>query len=114
MNIKQKEEIKKEIKQNIIKLENEILLLQDNLKPLVKDCSIDSIDHKALKQEQNINIYHLQEAQKRLNRLIHALPRVDKEEYGVCEECEEDIAFARLMLIPESTHCVACMNELGL
>ena len=37
-----------------------------------------------------------------------------KEDYGICTECEEEIVFDRLMLLPESTHCVACKQELGL
>jgi DnaK suppressor protein len=30
------------------------------------------------------------------------------EDYGLCEECEEEIAPARLALVPYATLCVAC------
>jgi len=35
-------------------------------------------------------------------------------EYGVCQECDEEISLERLKLLPESTHCVECLNRLGL
>ena len=109
----------KKILKNIMTQEIDVLTLElqnieKSLKPIKKDCSLDSIDHKMLKQDQNVNIQRFEEAKKRLNRLKYALLRVDTEEYGVCKECEEDIALERLKLIPESQYCVSCMNELGL
>ena len=110
----EKQELKTSIEKEITLLSAEIEKLQQSLKPIKKDCSLDSIDHKMLKQDQNINIQRFEEAKKRLNRLKHAYLKVDTDEYGICKECEEDIPFARLKLIPESEYCVACMNELGL
>ena len=110
----EKQELKTSIEKEITLLSAELEKLQQSLKPIKKDCSLDSIDHKMLKQDQNINIQRFEEAKKRLNRLKHAYLKVDTDEYGICKECEEDIPFARLKLIPESEYCVACMNELGL
>ena len=114
MTDKEKRELKKTIESEIESLSREIENIQASLKPIKKDCSLDSIDHKMLKQDQNINIQRFEEAKKRLNRLKNAYLKVDTKEYGVCKECEEDIALERLKLIPESEYCVACMNELGL
>lgn len=65
-------------------------------------------------QEQQVNEYALHDAEIRLNKLKYALQKVDKENYSTCAECEEEILFERLMLLPESTHCVACKQELGI
>jgi len=48
----------------------------------------------------------------RERRLIHkiqeALTRIDEGEYGICEECGEDIGVARLKARPVTTLCVNC------
>jgi len=65
-------------------------------------------------QEQQVNEHALHEAEIRINKLKYALQKVDNEDYGICAECEEEIIFSRLILLPESTHCVACKQKLGL
>ena len=114
MNQQDKQELKKIIEAEITILSDEIENIQTVLKPIKKDCSLDSIDHKMLKQEQNVNIQRYEVAKARLNRLKVAYLNIDNRGYGVCQECEEDINIERLKLIPESKYCVACMNELGL
>ncbi len=114
MNQQEKQELKKIIEAEIKALSDEIENIQTALKPIKKDCSLDSIDHKMLKQDQNINIQRYEVAKVRLNRLKAAYLNLDNSDYGVCKECEEDINFERLKLIPESKYCVSCMNELGL
>ncbi len=114
MTQQEKEELKNIIQTEITALADEIASLEDVLKPIKKDCSLDSIDHKMLKQDQNINIQRYEVAKQRLNRLKAAYLNIDNTEYGICQECEEDINIERLKLIPESKYCVSCMNELGL
>lgn len=114
MTQQEKEELKYIIQTEISALADEIASLEDALKPIKKDCSLDSIDHKMLKQDQNVNIQRYEVAKQRLNRLKAAFLTIDNKEYGVCQECEEDINIERLKLIPESKYCVSRMNELGL
>ncbi len=114
MTQEEKEELKHIIQTEIATLTDEIATIQRLLRPIKKDCSLDNIDHKMLKQEQNINIQRYEVAKQRLNRLKAAYLNIDNKEYGVCQECEEDINIERLKLVPESKYCVSCMNELGL
>lgn len=48
----------------------------------------------------------------RANKLAEALERLRGGEYGVCEECGEAIAPARLRAMPEVTTCVRCQDRL--
>ena len=114
MTQQEKQELKNIIQTEIAALTDEIANIQTSLQPIKKDCSLDSIDHKMLKQDQNINIQRYEVAKQRLNRLKAPYLTINNKEYGVCQECEEDINIERLKLIPESKYCVACMNELGL
>jgi len=112
MTQEEKQEIKKIIELQISSLHTEILNMQNKLKPLKKDCSLDNIDHKILKQDQDIAIKRFEIAKKRLNSLKRSYSQVNNEEYGICQECEEEIDIQRLKLIPESQYCVTCLNEL--
>jgi RNA polymerase-binding transcription factor len=48
----------------------------------------------------------------RVNRIVAAIERLDAGEYGVCIECGEAIAPARLRVMPEVTTCVRCQDRL--
>lgn len=48
----------------------------------------------------------------RANRLAEALERLRQGEYGICDECGELIAPARLKAMPEVTTCVRCQDRL--
>jgi DnaK suppressor protein len=48
----------------------------------------------------------------RVNRIAAALERLDAGEYGLCAECGEAIAPARLQALPEVTTCVRCQDRL--
>jgi RNA polymerase-binding protein DksA len=48
----------------------------------------------------------------RANKLADALQRLREGEYGVCQECDEPIAPARLKAMPEVTTCVRCQDRL--
>lgn len=48
----------------------------------------------------------------RVNRLAAALDRLHDGEYGLCVECGERIAPARLRVMPEVATCVRCQDRL--
>jgi len=109
----EKNELKKIIETQIATLTKELAYLKTQLKPVEKDCSLDNVYHAGRHQEQNITFHRFEEYTKRYNKLMATLNRVEREDYGVCKECEEDISIERLKLIPESEYCIDCMNELS-
>ena len=48
----------------------------------------------------------------RINRIPAALDRLNDGEYGICVECSEKIAAARLRALPEVQTCVRCQDML--
>ena len=114
MTLTQLQEIKDKIIQDLLSIQIEIDGLQEITKPITPDCSLGRLTRQEMIQEQQVYEHALHEAEIKLNKLKYALQKVNKEGYGICAECEEEIVFARLMLLPESTHCVACMDELGI
>jgi DnaK suppressor protein len=114
MDANQRQSIKAKIISDIESIEKEIVQLKEKSQPITPDCSLGRLTRQEMIQEQQVYLHSLQEDEKRLNRLRLALRNVDNEDYGECKECEEDIAYERLLLIPESVYCVRCLDELNM
>ncbi|HFQ61414.1 MAG TPA: molecular chaperone DnaK [Epsilonproteobacteria bacterium] len=114
MTKEEKQTFKEIIDKQIQELSAEIATIKKALYPERGSGPSDKVAHLNFKLDQSIHIQRHEEATKRLNRLKHAYLKIDTPEYGFCKECEEEISLERLRLMPESVHCVACMNELGL
>ncbi len=57
-------------------------------------------------------LYNLHETDfRRLKAIEDALQRMDREEYGTCSTCEEDINEKRLVAVPWATLCINCQEE---
>ncbi|MBI1922211.1 MAG: TraR/DksA family transcriptional regulator [Geobacter sp.] len=48
----------------------------------------------------------------KLHQIDEALLRIAEGEYGICEECEEEIPLGRLKAMPFTRHCVKCKSDL--
>ena len=48
---------------------------------------------------------------RKLNLIDAALERLDRGDFGECQECGEDIPRKRLNVIPWAAHCVACQER---
>ena len=113
MTNEQKDELKAKIESELKRVEQELEAIKPKLYPIKKDCSIDKVEHKAMKLEQNIAMYQFEELKRQKNRLTYAMHKLLNDiNYGICKECEEEIDFKRLLLIPYSEFCVECLEEL--
>ena len=57
---------------------------------------------------------HLQEAGRDLEELQGidtALQRIESGDYGICEQCGNDIGYARLEVQPTATRCIECQSQ---
>lgn len=63
----------------------------------------------ALQQQEMIKANRVRN-QKRLRHINEALKRIENGEYGECIECGEDIAVARLEIMPEVAQCIRCQE----
>jgi DnaK suppressor protein len=60
--------------------------------------------------EKELNL--LRRERSELAEVGEALERIAEGSYGVCEECGEEISFARLKAVPQTTHCISCQETL--
>ena len=107
----QKEQIKIKITQDISLLKEQIKVLEEKCQPISPDCSLGRLTRLEAMGEQHVNHTILDEDKLRLTRLTNALLRIDKELFGVCISCEEDIDIERMLIRPESVRCVSCLNK---
>ncbi len=109
----QRDRLRAAIEEKIVQTEAEISRLEEKTAPIAPDCSLGRLTRLEAMGEQQVSEHALAEARIRLNRLKYARSRIGREDYGLCEECEEEIPFGRLEIMPEATLCVECANEKG-
>jgi DnaK suppressor protein len=103
-------EIQNKINNDIVTLNEQILKLEDKVKPISPDCGLGRLTRLEAMGEQDVNNKILDESRVRLTRLKNALQRIDKPMFGICIECEEEIGIGRMSIRPESVRCVECAN----
>jgi DnaK suppressor protein len=72
----------------------------------------DEVDLIQLNEDREMSFATRSMLVERANKLAEALERLRGGEYGICQECEETIAPARLRAMPEVTTCVRCQDRL--
>ncbi len=72
----------------------------------------DEVDVIQINEDREMNFATRSLLVERANRLAEALERLRGGDYGVCQECDEAIAPARLMAMPEVMTCVRCQDRL--
>jgi DnaK suppressor protein len=107
----QRHTIKAKIIEELTSLEREINDLQELCKPISPECALGDLARFELMNDQIVSEKALKEAKVRKNRLNYALSKIDKDDFGLCIECEEEIAYKRLLLLPEATHCIKCASQ---
>ena len=68
----------------------------------------DVSDQASAEVDQNFSMRIKEREQKLLKKIDEALDRLNKNVYGICERCEEEIPYQRLKARPVTTLCIAC------
>ena len=71
----------------------------------------DPLDMTQQAAERDIAVLNLDRETTVARRLRDAIDRVDNGSYGICLECEEEIAPKRLQAIPWAELCIRCQEE---
>ena len=76
-----------------------------------KEQVADDIDFAAMESTREFTL-RLRDRERILIRKIQkALKRLDEGEYGICDNCGDDITEKRLMARPVATWCIDCKTE---
>ena len=73
--------------------------------------SVGRVSRMGAIQQQSIALSTLRKTHLKLKRVQDALQALADNEYGFCEQCNELIAFERLLARPEANLCINCQNH---
>jgi DnaK suppressor protein len=113
LEIEKREELRAYIKEEISALKENIASYRISSRPISPDNAIGRLTRMDAINSKSINEAALNKAQQTLSRIEHTLTMIDDPDFGSCQECEEPIPFARLMIVPESGLCVLCAEAMG-
>lgn len=106
------------------KIEEFRLILQSQLDSLLREAEKtvtemtdektnfpDPTDRASLESDRNFELRIRDRERKLIMKIREALERIEAGEFGVCENCEEEIGEARLKARPVTTLCIECKTE---
>jgi DnaK suppressor protein len=70
----------------------------------------DEMDQVQAAEARDLAIRSLDRPVRRLRQIEEALRRLDKGEYGICANCEEEIGPKRLRALPWAQFCLKCQE----
>lgn len=72
----------------------------------------DIYDQASSERDRELGLLLGDREREKIHSIDEALLRIDEGDYGICEECDEDIPHGRLKAMPFTRHCVKCKSEL--
>ena len=72
----------------------------------------DIYDQASSERDRELSLLLGDREREKVRFIDEALLRIDDGEYGICEECEEEIPLGRLKVMPFARHCVKCKADL--
>ncbi len=110
MDTKQLKEIKNKIAEEIQKTKKSVITYKEMTKPIAPDCAIGRITRMDAINNKSVAEAALRKAEEKLSKLKYAFTKVDDEGFGLCAKCGKPIPLGRILLMPQSRHCVHCAS----
>ena len=107
----EKNQIEMQIRERIASISDDIAAFKALTRPVSPDNAIGRLTRMEAINSKSINEAALRKARVTRSLLEKALRTIDSEDFGLCRDCEEPIALARLMAMPEAALCVACATR---
>lgn len=108
MNQDERTLLKRHLRDRIDAVNGDIVAFKASSAPVAPDNAIGRLTRMEAINSKSINEAALRKARRTRTLLEKALRAIDSEDFGLCRDCEEPIAFARLMAMPEAALCVTC------
>jgi len=72
----------------------------------------DIYDQASSERDRELGLLLGDREREKIHSIDDALLRINEGDYGICEECDEDIPLGRLKAMPFTRHCVKCKTDL--
>lgn len=104
----QRQELKQKIEAALEEVKQSIVELTELTKPIPPENSLGRITRMDAINNKSVNEATLRQTKMKLNKLNHALNKIDDPKFGTCSRCRKPIQMKRLMFMPESNFCIRC------
>ncbi|MFT4697587.1 MAG: DnaK suppressor protein [Flavobacteriaceae bacterium] len=106
--MKQKEQIKQRLKEEIEKTSILVNKYRELTKPIAPENAIGRVSRMDAINNKSVNQLALTNAELKLNNLKIALSNINDNDFGICIKCKKPIPLGRILLRPQSITCVNC------
>ena len=72
----------------------------------------DIYDQASSERDRELGLLLGDREREKLRNIDEALLKAEEGEYGICEECEEEIPLGRLKVMPFARYCVKCKADI--
>ena len=103
-------EIREKLLSEISKTENQIEEYREMTKPIAPDVAIGRISRMDAINNKSVMEAALRQAEHKLQSLNQVLSRFGTKDFGLCRKCGNAIPIGRILIRPESLHCVNCAS----
>jgi len=106
-----------EMKKVLLKLKEEAYeeiskAVKTNADKPANESSGDIYDQASNERDRELLLLLGDREREKVRHIDEALARLDEGEYGICEDCEEEIPLGRLKAMPFARLCVKCKTDL--
>ena len=102
------DDIRNKLLEEIQKTERLISEYKEMTKPVEPDSAIGRISRMDAINNQAVTESSLRQAKEKLKKLNIVLSKIGDADFGICLSCRKPIPLGRILVRPESLHCVNC------
>ena len=112
MDARTRGEIRQHLEGRVARLRERSRQLEDHLERVEAEEVRDSADKAVAAKQDDLLGRGVHANRAEMQQIAAALERMNRGDYGVCSECGEPIAKARLLAEPNATRCIGCQERL--
>ena len=103
-----RDNIKQTILDEIARTGKSIKEYKELVKPIAPDVAIGRISRMDAINNKSVVEASLRQAEQKLKNLNKVLSNLGSKDFGICIKCKQPIPIGRILIRPESLHCVNC------
>lgn len=108
MESKEQNDIKTLIEKELAKTKKTIIDYKELTKPEGLDSAVGRVSRMDAINNKSVTQAALRQAEEKLKKLNIVYSQIGKPDFGQCARCGNKIPLGRILLRPQSTHCVNC------
>lgn len=101
-------EIEKLLIENISSTEKIIAEYKLETQPIAPDCAIGRVSRMDAINNKSVVEAALRTQEGKLRGLLHVQSKLDDDDFGLCNRCNQPIPIQRILLVPHNKFCVRC------